>query len=906
MKAFAALLLIAAAPQAAPVLHPGTWFVLASDDVSATIKQDAGMRLDYDFGRVSGFAGAKAALPIEWPGNFVLRLRIRGQGGANDLQLKFVDASGDNVWWVRKEGFRPSADWQVIDVPVRDVEWAWGPDKDRTLRRTASVELVVARGAEGGKGWIELGDLSLRPLPGAPAPKPPAERGINDTLASIAKAAPRGAYPRGFTEQSYWTLVGADGASDSGLIGEDGAVELGKGGPSIEPFVLSAGRRYSWADVAETQSLEDGYLPIPHVTWNGPGWTLDTSAFADVSDPQGRLFLRYRLTNKSAERQDLRLALALRPFQVNPPAQFLSQRGGHSPVDAVERTSAGLTYRVPAGERGVASVEAPSSFAAWTGAALMLPRSPSTAIQSVRGAEALASGAMLYAMRLAPGETREVRLVAPLHGAAQAVDAAVFERAYQAARASWHAKLDAVGITLPASKRHIADSVRSGLAHMLMSRAGPALKPGTRSYDRSWIRDGAMISDGLLRLGQVAPVVDYARWYSAYQFSNGKVPCCVDFRGADPVPENDSQGEYIHLVTQLYRYTGDKAVLERYWPQLTAAWRYMDAQRLSERTATNRTPERQMLYGLLPPSISHEGYSAKPQYSLWDDFWGLRGYKDAVIAAEALGKPEAASMAAARDQFAGDIHAAIAAAAAFWKIDHIPGATSNGDFDATSTTIALGVADESARLDPALTRNTFERMWRKVMARRGATDWQDYTPYELRNVSAFVRLGWRERANALLDFYFADQRPRAWNGWAEVVGRDPREIRFIGDMPHAWISSDYIRAALDLFAYERAEDESVVLGAGLTADYLAGEGVAIRGLRTSHGAVDFSFRRAGGDAVAMLGGTARVPGGYVLTWPLASAPGRTTVDGRSARWAADGLHVPADGREHKVVVRIGR
>ena len=898
MKALAALLLVAAmAPQAAPVLRPGAWTVLASDDVQARVRQDTGVRLDYDFGRVSGFAGAKATLPVEWPGNFMLRLRVRGQGGANELQIKFVDASGDNVWWVRKENFRPSAEWQAIDVPVRDVEWAWGPDKDRTLRRTASVELVVARGADGGKGWIELGGLTLERLPGTPAPRPPAERSINDRLGDAAKAAPRGTLPRGFTEQSYWTLVGADGASDSGLVGEDGAVELGKGGPSIEPFVLAGGKRYGWAEVQATQSLEDGYLPIPHVGWTGPGWTLDTSVLADVDDPAGRLLLRYRLKNISSGRQDLKLALALRPMQVNPPAQFLSQRGGYSPVTKVAAERNGLSYRRPAGERRVTSLETPTTVAAWAGADLAF-----TQRRRAEDTGGLTSGAMLYDLTLAPGETREMRLVAPLHGEAAPVGAAAFEQAYAAGRASWHAKLDAVGIQLPPAKRHIADSVRSGLAHMLMSRAGPALKPGTRSYDRSWIRDGAMISGGLLRLGQVAQVADYVRWYSAYQFSNGKIPCCVDFRGADPVPENDSQGEYIHLVTQLYRYTGDRAMLERYWPNLIAAWRYMDAQRLSERTPANQSPARRMLYGLLPASISHEGYSAKPQYSLWDDFWGLRGYKDAVIAAQALGKPEARAMAAARDQFAGDIHAAIRAAAAYWKIDHIPGATSNCDFDATSTTIALGVADEGTRLDPVLTRNTFERMWRKVMARRGASDWEDYTPYELRNVSAFVRLGWRERANALLDFYFADQRPRAWNGWAEVVGRRPREIRFIGDMPHAWISSDYVRAALDLFAFERAEDDSVVLGAGLTADYLTGTGVTIRGLRTSRGPVDFAARYDAGALVASVGGAAKVPGGYVLTWPLPGKPGATTIDGRPARWSADGLHVPANGRVHRIRV----
>ena len=40
-------------------------------------------------------------------------------------------------------------------------------------------------------------------------------------------------------------------------------------------------------------------------------------------------------------------------------------------------------------------------------------------------------------------------------------------------------------------------------------------------------------------------------WYAPYQFASGKVPCCVDARGADPVPENDSQGEFIYAVAEL-------------------------------------------------------------------------------------------------------------------------------------------------------------------------------------------------------------------------------------------------------------------------------------------------------------------------------------------------------------------
>ena len=87
-----------------------------------------------------------------------------------------------------------------------------------------------------------------------------------------------------------------------------------------------------------------------------------------------------------------------------------------------------------------------------------------------------------------------------------------------------------------------------------------------------------------------------------------------------------------------------------------------------------------------------------------------------------------------------------------------------------------------------------------------------------------------------------------------MVGRLPRETRFIGDMPHAWISSDYIRSALDLFYYERASDRALVLAAGVPTAWLAGQGVAIRDIRTPYGRLSFTLRPRGRDLLLDLTG----------------------------------------------------
>jgi hypothetical protein len=327
----------------------------------------------------------------------------------------------------------------------------------------------------------------------------------------------------------------------------------------------------------------------------------------------------------------------------------------------------------------------------------------------------------------------------------------------------------------------------------------------------------------------------------------------------------------------------------------------MDQLRLSERTAANLSPGRRMLYGLMPPSISHEGYSAKPQYSLWDDFWALRGYRDAAEIAQALGRPEAATIAASRDEFAADLHAAILTARDHWKIDFIPGAISLGDFDATSTTIALDPGNEQARLDPRMLEATFERYWREFQSRAAGTrQWKDYTPYETRTIGSFVRLGWRDRIDPLLTFFMASRRPAAWNQWAEVVGRNPREIRFIGDMPHAWVASDFVRGVLDMFVWERRDDSALVLGGGLSADWLKGEGSSISGLATPYGQLDFAMRGDTRHLVAIVGGAARPPGGFVLAWPFRGAPPPARVDGRSVPWRNGALTFTATGKPIRI------
>jgi hypothetical protein len=233
----------------------------------------------------------------------------------------------------------------------------------------------------------------------------------------------------------------------------------------------------------------------------------------------------------------------------------------------------------------------------------------------------------------------------------------------------------------------------------------------------------------------------------------------------------------------------------------------------------------------------------------------------------------------------------VEATAARFGMDTIAGAADRGDFDPTSTTAALNPAQ--ARVSPVLVQRTFDRYWQESEQRRsGALAWKDYTPYELRNVSALVRLGQPRRAQGMLQWFLRHRRPDGWNQWAEVVRADAREPQFLGDMPHAWVASDYLGSVLDMFAYEREADDAMVLGAGLSEEWMAA-GFAVKNLSTPHGPLSYRLSPgSGGYVLEIAAGVVPPAGGVRLAWPLPGPLPRATSEGGDLRWVGRELVLP--------------
>ncbi|HVN75527.1 MAG TPA: dienelactone hydrolase family protein [Thermoanaerobaculaceae bacterium] len=991
-----------------------TWKAAPSDGVSLAVAADTGesggaMRLDFDFHGHGGWAAVRRPVDFELPENYELTFRMKADAPSENLELKLVDASGDNVWWAPRRDFSFPREWTTLHVRKRQVSFAWGPAGGGEIRRPAFLEIAISAGS-GGKGtvwisglaltalppehpyagtpvasassslpghgpgqaisgesggwrsdpaapgdaWVQLdfgerreigglaiewnrsapasevltsddgavwvtawprreihGSRSFVPLPEAAcryvrvvgsgaAPdgvavskltvEPPEFAAVpNAFIASIARVSRRGLYPRAFLgEMTAWTLVGDPAPiRPSALLSADGAFEPAPRTFTVEPFVWLDGKLVTWTDVASGQTLAGGDLPVPSVTWHHPSFDLEIAASRDPAGTDATL-LRYRFTETAERRAGARLFVAVRPLQVNPPAQFLNIAGGANRLARIVAagrtvTAAGFTVEAltPAASAGAAAF-GDGDVVSW------LAHGDVPDHGDVSDPSGWASG--VVTIDLSPTSPEEVWVRVAPEGAASPATPSVEQRR-AAMETAWADTVRRVTISGGPEVEAFAAAVRSNLAFILASRDHAALQPGTRNYARSWIRDGAMMAAALLRLGRAEEVRDYLRWYAPFQFADGRVPCVVDSRGSDPVPENDSHGELLFLAAEYLRYTGDEATVREVWPHLAAAAGYIDELRHTRRTEAYRAPDRLAFFGLLPESISHEGYSAKPMHSYWDDFWALKGLADAAWMAERSGRPaDAARWVRVHDEFERDVLASIERVRAEKGLAWLPGCAEMGDFDATSSTVALWPTGVDAELPHAAVEATWERYWREVEARfNGRAAWEGYTPYEWRSVSSFVRFGWRDRAVQLARWLMADRMPVAWNQWPEVVHENPTRAAYLGDLPHAWVGSDYIRSFLDMLAYERPADRALVLGAGVPVEWLAGEGIAVHGLGTQYGTLSFTMRaEADGVRIRIESGVRVPPGGVVLRPPLGAGPYRATLDGASVAAAPSG------------------
>ncbi len=718
-------------------------------------------------------------------------------------------------------------------------------------------------------------------------------RSLVEFFHAVAERSPRGWYPRYLSrEQSYWTCAGVAEGEVCALINEEGFVEPLKGSFALEPSLVIDGKLETWAGGRTLARLEEDWLPVPSSFWEREGYALTTTAYATGTGGGTVVWVRYRVANLGSQPLAAKLFVSLRPFQVNPPWQSWQGLGGVSSIRRLAFEEGAVVVNdsltvVPVGEVegfGAAAFEQGSLADFLAGGSL-----PETA--AVTDDFGFASGALSFALEIPDKGVRDIYVAIP-----QATDPEVVRRIkaetpataalhFEQAVALLRERLGRVEFRLPdGMATECANTFRTAAGHILINRNGSALQPGPRRYTRSWIRDGAIMGAALHRIGEERALTEFIRWYAQFQREDGFVPCVVDGSGVDWLVEHDSHGQLIYGAMEAFRFTRDRSFLEELWPHVRKAAFYIGQLRATRKTAEYQTPEKRDRYGLLPESASHEGYLAHPVHSYWDDFWGVRGLRDAALVAAELGfEDDARRFAKEAADFQTCLADSIKQVIARAELHYVPGSVEWADFDPTATSNAVTLlhgADILPRQQLDAMFDHFVADFRRKHA--GEMDWNNYTAYEIRIIGALVHLGKRGEALELLGRFMTDRRPRRWNQWPEISWRDWRSPGHLGDVPHTWIASEYLLVFAHLFAFEREHDQALVLGAGLDPAWLASpEGVSVTGLPTWFGLVDFSARVVPGGYEVRIGGQhTPPPGGYILRLPT-MAEGQITINGSS-------------------------
>ena len=113
--------------------------------------------------RAPATAGIQKLFPIDLPDNYEFTFYVKAESPANNFEIKFIDSTGNNVWWVNNRSYDFPEEWKKIRIKKRHIDFAWGPTTDQSLKRIDRIEFTIAS-VVGGKGTIWIDDLKFEPL----------------------------------------------------------------------------------------------------------------------------------------------------------------------------------------------------------------------------------------------------------------------------------------------------------------------------------------------------------------------------------------------------------------------------------------------------------------------------------------------------------------------------------------------------------------------------------------------------------------------------------------------------------------------------------------------------------------------------------------------------------------------
>ncbi|MBN1385062.1 MAG: hypothetical protein JW983_09305 [Elusimicrobia bacterium] len=833
-----------------------------------------GIKVSYDLmGEGHNYAIMKKIYHGEYDKSIPFVFKIKAESEST-LELKIIDKDGSIFikTMSMKDKFKK---FEEVVVYLDTLDYGWGGDN----KFDEVDSFCIGISGKKSKGTVWLDEIGFGKEGMAPSFKM-GRQVYESHYGKLAEKAPFGYYPRWLVkEQSFWTVAGVDYDDEEMLFSEEGIIEPFFHAFSIQPFLYIGNEFISYGQAKVSQSMEKGYIPVYTVTWEKDGIIFEQKLFASGDAGKSGGYLRYRLKNKNNKSAKGRLFLAFRPFQVNPPWQY----GGFADITNIEYSFKDSAKVIINDSTALVSFDNPDGFGAIKfkdGDIVDIIKSGNLPKdKKLTDPYNSASGALAYGFNLASGETKEYFFYIPIHKESRhekipsgGTAKNLFEQELDKSVKYWEARINKAEFIIP--EPEISNVVKSNIAYILINRDKALIQPGSRNYQRSYMRDGAILGLSMLSLGYTEEVKEYIEFTMTKIGEDGFVPFMVE---VDKLPdfakdwiEYDSQGEFVYIVMEYYRFTRDKKFLKKCLPAVKKALEYMVMVRNKRMTPEYKDGPDDMkkFYGILPESNSHEGYFPGV-HSYWDDFWAVKGWKDANEMAKILKDKEFERWTAREgEDFKKTFYDSMKLVMKINNLDYIPACAEKGDYDPTSTSIGIYPCGEIENLPKAQLKTTFDRYYDNTFLPKLQPGWKGhYTPYEQRNALSFLIMGKKQRVLRMFRYFMTQTRPKDWNHLGEVVYSVYRNPEYIGDMPHTWIGGEIVNTARMMLA--REHEEKIILGEVIDPAWLKSPGgTGVKNLHTYWGVLNYNAKQEQDTVKLNVSGTANPPAGFVFKSPF--------------------------------------
>jgi len=424
-----------------------------------------------------------------------------------------------------------------------------------------------------------------------------------------------------------WTGVGPLGGTCEGVVDPRGLVTPWLEGWSLDYWVAQ-GDRLTFPSRTEgvTQFLEDN-LPFVHTVVPAGELTMESLVFGWENGGQHLLVVRVSLKNLSGDSRPARFFFSIRPY--NPEGAFLIRELEYRHrLWSVNGSPACLLLEEP-GRVSCSDLRAGD-------VSLQLDRLSDR--REITCKAGMATGLAEYTLELEAGHTASFNCLLTLEpdrsedrsvSSAKSYD---FTRVKPQVKKQWLERVNS-GMRIGLPDQRLQDSFDAQKTHLNTVDDGDSITPGPLTYHHYWFRDSAYMVTALNIAGYHEQAAQKLENYPSRQRPDGF------FLSQDG--EWDSAGQAIWTITEHYRFTEDRDLLEAMYSSIAKGAKWIEP----KRKTTSDNPDAPHA-GLLPPGFSAE-HLGPNDYFYWDDFWCLAGLREAAFAADVLGR------AGDRDLFMG-------------------------------------------------------------------------------------------------------------------------------------------------------------------------------------------------------------------------------------------------------------